>query len=120
MYTMVGTAKDVVVKDCRGSRVDVRSGGGLLNNNNLLLLVVAIVLICCLCGGNNDFIDSFGGGGRRKRRGGTGIGGGFGLLWLLIPFLFLRGGTGAGGPNTNTNIINVDTLGAEEGGLLDL
>ena len=33
MYTMAGTAKDVVVKDCKGSRVDV--GNGLLNNNNL-------------------------------------------------------------------------------------
>jgi hypothetical protein len=116
MYTMVGTAKDVVVKDCKGSRVDVGSGSGLLNNNNLLLLVVAIVLICCLCGGNTDFIDSIGSGGRRRRtRGGNR----YGLLWLLIPFLFLRGG-GSAAPNTNTNIINVDTLGAEEGGLLDL
>ncbi|SCN24769.1 hypothetical protein N3C_1969 [Clostridium sp. N3C] len=110
---MAGTAKDIVVKDCKGSRVDV--GNGLLNNN-LLLIIIAIVLICCLCGGDDDFFDSLigGGGKRRRRRNGNG------LLLLLLPLLLLRGIGGNQAPNTNTNIINVDTLGVEEGGLLDL
>lgn len=114
MYTMAGTAKDVVVKDCKGSRVDV--GKGLLGNNNLLLIIIAIVLICCLCGGDNDLFDSLvSSGGRRRRRNGNG------LLLLLLPLFLLRGIGGSNqAPNTNTNIINVDTFGAEEGGLLDL
>jgi len=115
MYTMAGTAKDVVVKDSKGSRVDV--GKGLLGNTNLLLILIAIVLICCLCGGDNDFFDPLvsGSSKRRRRRNGNG------LLLLLLPLILLRGiGGGNQVPNTNTNIINVDTLGAEEGGLLDL
>ncbi|MDP4088537.1 MAG: hypothetical protein Q8930_04595 [Bacillota bacterium] len=112
---MVGTGRNVVVKDGRGSCVDV--GNGLLNNNNVVLIVLAIVIISCCCGGgNNSFIDScgFGRHRRRGRRGGTGA------LWIFLALLFLRGGNG-GAPNTNTNIINLDPLlGDEGGGFLDL
>lgn len=112
---MNGSGRNVVVKDGRGSVVDV--GNGSLNNNNLILIIIAIIVVCCLCGGNNNLGDPFGGRRGRGRRRGSGAGA---LLYLLIPFLLLRGGNNA--PNTNTNIINIDPLLGDEGGggLLDL
>lgn len=112
---MVGTGRNVIVKDGRGSCVDV--GNGLLNNNNVVLIVIAIIILSCFCGGNNAFIGSCGCGRRRRRGRDRGLNN---LLFLLLPLLFLRGGNS--GPNTNTNIINVDPLLDDDdgGGFLNL
>ncbi len=113
---MVGSGRNVVVKDGKGSCVDV--GNGLLNNNNVILIIVAIVILSCFCGGNNTFAAPYTCGRRGRRRGRDG-GGINSLLYLLLPLLFLRGGNS--GPNTNTNIINVDPLlGDDGGGFLNL
>jgi hypothetical protein len=96
MYTMNTAFQEVAITSYKGTPKGILPAAG---QNNILLCIIIIVIICLYSGG--DVLGTVHGRGRRRR-------GGTGLLFALF-LLVALGGTGGGGRNLNTNLINVTT-----------